>query len=213
MPMRAFPPTWVDSARTEEELSKQEMMKPGKITLAAVVALVLFADGCEGPFKKKKAAPPPSIPPTIEKNPKLEIPQPQPTPPPQPKPQPTIEQTPPQPKPQPKRKPTKKVVVPPPAPETTTPQPTQPAPDASINAPMTNQQAERQRQQTSNLLGAAESNLTNIRRALNVDEQNMVAQIRNYIAQSRKAMTDGDLERAYNLANKANLLSSELVKE
>ena len=78
---------------------------------------------------------------------------------------------------------------------------------------MTNQQADRARQQTSGLLGAAESNLSNIHRSLSVDEQNMVSQIRNYIAQSRKAMTDGDLERAYNLANKAILLSSELMKD
>jgi len=186
------------------------MIKVGKSTLAAVVALVLFATGCEGPFKKKKPAPPPSIPPTIEK-PKVDLPQPQPTPPPPPKPEATIQPTP-QPKPQPKRKPTKKV-VPPPAPEETTPQPKPATPDASINAPMTNQQADRQRQQTSSLIGSAEGNLSNIHRALNVDEQNMVAQIRSYIAQSRKAMTDGDLERAYNLANKANLLSSELMKE
>ena len=78
---------------------------------------------------------------------------------------------------------------------------------------MTNVQAEREKQQTSSLLGSAESNLSNIHRSLTSDEQQMVSQIRNYIAQSRKAMTDGDLERAYNLANKANLLSSELVKE
>ena len=70
-----------------------------------------------------------------------------------------------------------------------------------------------QRQQTTSLLGSAESNLSNIHRSLSGDEQQMVSQIRNYIAQSRKAMSDGDLERAYNLANKANLLSSELVKE
>ena len=186
------------------------MIQLGKTTLAAVLALLLLGNGCDGLFKKKKPAPPPSIPPNIEKS-KIDIPQPQVTPPPQPEPTPTIQQTPPQEKPKPKRKPPKKVVVP--APTETTPPPVQPTPDASINAPMTNQQADRQRQQTSNLLGSAESNLSNIHRSLNVDEQNMVAQIRNYISQSRKAMTDGDLERAYNLANKANLLSSELVKE
>ncbi len=190
------------------------MMRPGKSTLAAVVALLLIANGCEGPFKKKKPAPPPSIPPTIEKQPKIEIPQPQPTPPPQPKTEPTTQTPVPQPKPQPKRKPTKKVVVPPaPAETTPPPSPAKPAPDTSINAPMTNQQADRERQQTAGLLGSAENNLANIHRSLNVDEQNMVSQIRNYIAQSRKAMSDGDLERAYNLANKANLLSSELMKQ
>lgn len=188
------------------------MMKPGKITLAAVTLLLVFGNGCDV-FRKKKPAPPPAIPPTIEKRPKIDIPQPQPVPPPNPEPTPTPEPTPPPPKPKPKHnKPPKRVVVPPTQPETT-PEPNKPAPDASINAPMTNAQAEHQKQQTSNLLGSAESNLSNIHRSLNNDEQQMVAQIRNYIAQSRKAMTDGDLERAYNLANKANLLSSELSKE
>ena len=34
----------------------------------------------------------------------------------------------------------------------------------------------------------------------------------NFITQSRLALGDGDLERAYNLATKANLLSQELAK-
>lgn len=188
-------------------------MKLGKTYLAMVaLVLILVGSGCE-PFKRKKPAPPPSLPPTLDRNRKIDIPQPKPTPPPepesQPEPQPPVEQ----PKQKPKRSRTpKKIVVPPPA-ETTTPEPAKPAPDASINAPMTNAQAEWQKQQTSNLLGSAENNLSNLRRGLSDDEQQMVSQIRNYIAQSRKAMTDGDLERAYNLANKANLLSSELVKE
>jgi hypothetical protein len=163
------------------------------------------------PFKKKRPALPPALPPTIDHK-KVDIPQPQPTPPPEPQPAPTTQPTAPVEKPKPRRsKPTKRVVIPP-ATETA-PAPAQPQPDASINAPMTNQQAERERQQTTSLLGSAESNLSNIHRSLSVDEQNMISQIRNYIAQSRKAMTDGDLERAYNLANKANLLSSELMKD
>jgi hypothetical protein len=43
-------------------------------------------------------------------------------------------------------------------------------------------------------------------------EDSMQRQVRNFITQSRLAMQDGDLERAYNLATKANLLSQELVK-
>lgn len=192
------------------------MLRTGKTTLAAVTLFaLLFGNGCDV-FRKKKPAPPPAIPPSIENQPKIDIPQPQPQPPaPQPEPQPPIQQTPSATKPKPKRtRPPKKVIVPA-EPDTTTtmPEPAKPAPDASINAPMTNAQAERQKQQTTNLLGSAESNLNNIHRSLSGDEQQMVAQIRNYIAQSRKAMTDGDLERAYNLANKANLLSSELMKE
>jgi hypothetical protein len=40
----------------------------------------------------------------------------------------------------------------------------------------------------------------------------MLRQVRTYIAQSHSASQDGDLERAYNLAMKANLLSGELAK-
>jgi hypothetical protein len=41
----------------------------------------------------------------------------------------------------------------------------------------------------------------------------MVAQIKTYIAQSHKATSDNDFERAYNLATKARLLSDALVKK
>src|ERR1019366_1052442 len=189
------------------------MMNLGKTTLAAAtLALLLFGNGCEV-FKKKKPAPPPSRPPSIEQ-PKIDLPQPQPTPPPSSEPAPPVQPTPaPTTKQKPKRTHTPKKVVVSPEPSTTTSEPAKPAPDASINAPMTNAQAEQQKQETGNLLGAAETNLSNLHRSLTSDEQQMVSQIRNYIAQSRKAMTDGDLERAYNLANKANLLSSELVKK
>ncbi len=188
-------------------------MKVGKPTLAvATLVLVLAGNGCDV-FHKRKAAAPPSIPPTIEHQ-KIDLPQPQPTPPPSPQPTPPAQPTTEAPKQKPKHAHApKKVIVPPPAETTPEPVPAKPSPDASINAPMTNAQAEQQRQQTTSLLGSAEGNLAKIHRSLNVDEQQMVSQIRNYIVQSRKAMGDGDLERAYNLANKANLLSSELVKE
>ena len=187
-------------------------MNLGKSTLAAVTLFaLLFGNGCDA-FRKRKPAPPPALPPSIDKGKKIDIPQPHPQPPqPQPEAQPPIQETPTS-KPKPKKsRPAKKVVVP--AEPDKAVEPPKPAPDPSINAPMTNAQAERQKQQTTNLLGAAENNLNNLHRSLSGDEQQMIAQIRSYIAQSRKAMSDGDLERAYNLANKANLLSSELVKE
>jgi outer membrane biosynthesis protein TonB len=188
------------------------MMTSGKTTLAAaLLALLLFGNGCDL-FRRKKPTPPPSVPPTIDRR-TIDLPQPQPVPPPTTEPAPPIQQPPPAQKAKPKHtRPPRKIVVPA-EPTDTTPEPAKPTPDPSINAPMTNAQAEREKQQTSNLLGAAESNLSNLHRSLTGDEHLMVSQIRNYIAQSRKAMTDGDLERAYNLANKANLLSSELVKE
>ena len=41
----------------------------------------------------------------------------------------------------------------------------------------------------------------------------MVTQVKSYISQSRKATSDGDYERAFNLAKKAQLLADALVKK
>ena len=70
-----------------------------------------------------------------------------------------------------------------------------------------------QKQTTAELLAATEKNLTSVNRKLSHDEQAMVAQIKTYIAQSHKATSDNDFERAYNLATKARLLSDALVKK
>jgi predicted ATPase len=70
-----------------------------------------------------------------------------------------------------------------------------------------------QKQTTAELLAATAKNLKSVNRKLNHDEQAMVAQIKTYIDQSRKATSDNDFERAYNLANKARLLSDALVKK
>jgi len=66
---------------------------------------------------------------------------------------------------------------------------------------------------TDQLLQTAESNLNGIRRQLNKDEEAMRAQIREFISQSRKAITENDAARAHNLAVKARVLSDELVKQ
>jgi outer membrane biosynthesis protein TonB len=65
---------------------------------------------------------------------------------------------------------------------------------------------------TQQLLDAAENNLRNLKRQLSSNEQSMVDQVHDYIAQSKKATTDGDNVRAHILALKARLLSDELVK-
>jgi outer membrane biosynthesis protein TonB len=70
---------------------------------------------------------------------------------------------------------------------------------------------EHQRASTTQLLDSTETNLKGLTRTLNSSEQAMVQQIRNYIRQSREATTQGDNERAYNLALKAHLLSDELT--
>jgi hypothetical protein len=65
---------------------------------------------------------------------------------------------------------------------------------------------------TEQLLQSTQTNLNSINRPLSPEEQAMVAQIKDYMAQSRKATTDSDTVRARNLALKARLLSDELVK-
>ncbi|HTC96019.1 MAG TPA: hypothetical protein VK699_21435 [Terriglobales bacterium] len=77
---------------------------------------------------------------------------------------------------------------------------------------MDQNEALRQRNATEQLLQSTDNTLKGISRPLNDDERAMVEQIRNYMAQSRAAATDGDLLRANNLAMKAHLLSDALLK-
>lgn len=65
---------------------------------------------------------------------------------------------------------------------------------------------------TEQLLQSAENNLNGIKRLLTKEEEVMQAQIREFIKQSRNAITENDLARAHILAVKARLLSDELVK-
>jgi hypothetical protein len=62
------------------------------------------------------------------------------------------------------------------------------------------------------LLSSAETNLQKVSgRTLNDSQEEMAKQIRMYMEQSKQASGQGDLQRAKNLASKANLLSVELV--
>ena len=81
-----------------------------------------------------------------------------------------------------------------------------------ISADLPQGAAQSQRRETDQLLGSAEENLRKVTRQLSATEQGMMRQALNYIAQSRSAIKDGDFERAHNLAVKASLLASELVK-
>jgi hypothetical protein len=70
-----------------------------------------------------------------------------------------------------------------------------------------------QRSTTDQLLGSTEDNLKKIAgRPLTAEQQDMVSQIRQYMEQSKEAVTAGDTERGRMLAQKAQLLSDELVK-
>lgn len=186
--------------------------------LIVVTWALLLIFGCH---KKKPPIPPEETPPTLISEMPIE-------------PEPSEEQTPsgqeavnnkepekPAPPKHPRHTPPKKIVVDdsekpstteeaknsPPTPTAPTPprvviQPSGGAPQDGVNYQATTQQ----------LLDGAENNLRNLKRQLSDNEQSMASQIRDYIAQSKKATSEGDDVRAHNLAFKARLLSDELVK-
>jgi len=74
------------------------------------------------------------------------------------------------------------------------------------------QQASREQQVTDQLLAQTASNLKTLAaRQLTSGQLDTVTQIKTYMEQSRAAENEGDLQRAHNLALKANLLSADLV--
>jgi hypothetical protein len=74
-------------------------------------------------------------------------------------------------------------------------------------------QADTQQQKTNSLLSTTEENLKSISgNQLTDSQEEMVKQIRMYVEQAKTAQSAGDVERANNLATKAQLLSAELVK-
>jgi hypothetical protein len=86
-------------------------------------------------------------------------------------------------------------------------------PTAQLAPGLTEEQARQQRQRTEALLDSTENNLRQLaQRTLNQNQQDTIAQIRNYMAGARSALKDGDPQRARTLAFKARLLSDDLVK-
>jgi hypothetical protein len=87
-------------------------------------------------------------------------------------------------------------------------------PEVVIGPDVSSTEATRDRQSTNQLLDSTENELKKLpNQGLSSDQQSMLAQIRAYINQSRKAISDGDYERASNLAKKAQLLMEELTKK
>jgi hypothetical protein len=192
-----------------------------------VLALLLGASGCKNGKKKTPNLPTQAQAPTITNTQPMTT---QPGPPPpitmepaRPLPTPSevaanIPPEPPPPKPRQraprKSAPPKKTVTvventPPPPPQ----QPPAQTQQGSLTASVGHKDALQQKVDTQQQLDATENNLRSVTRNLSDDEQLMVTHIRSYIQQSKNATTDGDLERAYNLALKARLLSDELVKK
>jgi hypothetical protein len=85
-------------------------------------------------------------------------------------------------------------------------------PTVQLTGGTTAEQAAQQRS-TDQLTAATGENLKKIAgRQLNASQQEMVNQIKQFMAQSKAAVAAGDLERGHDLARKAHLLSDELVK-
>ena len=83
----------------------------------------------------------------------------------------------------------------------------------AISPGMSDQQASQKLQNTNQLLTSTDANLKQIApRQLNSSQQDTVKQIKSYVDQAKVAVSKGDVERAYNLASKANMLSADLVR-
>lgn len=83
---------------------------------------------------------------------------------------------------------------------------------APISPSISPSDARRDQSSTEQLLQATENTLNGIKRQLSKEEESIVAQVRNYINQSRQASKDNDPARAHLLATKANQLSNELMR-
>lgn len=86
-------------------------------------------------------------------------------------------------------------------------------PPGQISTAVPDTEEARTRRNTETLLEETEKNIRALNRVLNGEEQAMLAQVRTFIQQSKGATSDGDTMRANNLAQKAQLLSAELVRK
>ena len=98
------------------------------------------------------------------------------------------------------------------APKTEPARPVATDPSVQITADVPRAAVQSQKQNTEQLLRNSDGKLSHVNRPLSESEQGMMRQARNYIFQSNQALQGGDIERAYNLAVKANLLANELAK-
>jgi hypothetical protein len=201
-----------------------------KFVTSLLVLALLFTEACN---KKKPVLPPHAMAPTIA----VELPDEIPENPETPTPEVVQAQVEPPPvKTKPKKAPktaAKKTTAPPASVPVAAPTPPAPAtnnqtvaslrpphnagaelpPDTAIAAAMPSRIVTEQKEKTSQIVDATENSLKNLTRQLTDEEKAMKSQIQSYLQQSRKATTDGDFERAFNLANKAQLLADALVKK
>lgn len=87
-------------------------------------------------------------------------------------------------------------------------------PELDFAPTVTEAQASKQRQDIEHLLQLAEANVKQASaRPLTLAQEDTVGQIKLYMDQAKRATDDGDLQRAHNLAFKAQLLSNELMRQ
>jgi hypothetical protein len=87
-------------------------------------------------------------------------------------------------------------------------------PVAQIIPGMSLEEARRQRQESEDLLAAADSDIKKLAdRHLNSSQLETVSQIHHFMEVARAALKDGDIQRAHTLAQKAQLLSDDLLKQ
>ncbi len=85
-------------------------------------------------------------------------------------------------------------------------------PSMVISPGLSPQQASHTSNATAKMLNAAKANVKTVsNRQLTSAQEDTVRQVNVLIAQAEKAQSDDDLQRAFNLANKAKMLSDELV--
>jgi hypothetical protein len=86
-------------------------------------------------------------------------------------------------------------------------------PVAQIVPGISQEEANRQRESAEQLLVASESSINELAtRSLNLNQQGMLVQIRQYMDGARSALKENDPQRAHTLALKAYLLSDDLAK-
>jgi hypothetical protein len=86
-------------------------------------------------------------------------------------------------------------------------------PVVQLSPGVSDEEASRQRQSTTQLLATTDANLKQLAaHPLNPTQQDSVSQVRKYMEQAKAAEEAGDVQRAQNLASKALMLSDDLVK-
>jgi hypothetical protein len=87
-----------------------------------------------------------------------------------------------------------------------------PEPSVAISPDVSDQETVRKLNSADRLLASADANLKQLAgRQLTTSQEDTVKQIRVYMEQARTAERNGEVQRAYTLANKANLLAADLA--